>query len=631
MATPFENSIDDISSIAVQQRTVYTYDNSEQWPPICSILNRNARRMYNDRKQIMMNRLPILKWMPTYKPSYLFYDFIAGLTVGLTAIPQGIAYAIVAGLPPQYGLYSGFVGSFVYLVFGSSKDVTIGPTAILSLLIQHYVAENIDFAIFLAFINGALIFAFGMLNLGFLVQFISLPVTVGFTTAAALTIGSSQIKALLGIKGRTDGFIQSWWSVFEEINETKLWDTLLGVSTMIILLLLKNIRYKKNKRDIIDTSSIWRNEAKKYLCLGRNAIVVIFGTVLAYILTVYDIHPFTLTGNVESGLPELKVPPFETTIHEANGDVRTLHFTDLITHVGSTILALPLISILESIAVAKAFSKGKTIDATQEMLALGLCNLVGSFFQSMPVTGSFTRTAVNNASGVRTTFGGIITGCLVLLSLGFLTSSFHFIPKTTLAAVIICAMMFMVDKEDIKEIWRSKRVDIVPFFCTLIACLSYSIEFGIVFGIAINIAFVLYSIARPTIHVYNRKIMEHELLILLPDQSLTFSSADHFKYKILKYVVQSTPKVIIIDGRSVRTIDATVAKTLCTIVEDLHLLQRQVYFWHWSKEPMGVLCRLDSKMFALFKDAQTEDELLRSVSIENGKQGAAVQITNDHT
>lgn len=104
----------------------YSYDYSEQWPPICSILNRNVRRMYNDRKQILMNRLPILKWMPAYKPSYLFYDFIAGLTVGLTAIPQGIAYAIVAGLPPQYGLYSGFVGSFVYLVFGSSKDVTIG-------------------------------------------------------------------------------------------------------------------------------------------------------------------------------------------------------------------------------------------------------------------------------------------------------------------------------------------------------------------------------------------------------------------------------------------------------------------------------------------------------------------------
>lgn len=169
---------------------------------------------------------------------------------------------------------------------------------------------------------------------------------------------------------------------------------------------------------------------------------------------------------------------------------KTLDTLDMITHVGSSIIALPMISILESIAVAKAFceylfqmkliiacwkfltgesvlfyefeslcptAKGKTIDATQEMLALGMCNLVGAFVQSMPVTGSFTRTAVNNASGVRTTLGGIVTGVLVLLSLGFLTDSFRFIPKSTLAAVIICAMIFLVEKEEIKEIWRSKR------------------------------------------------------------------------------------------------------------------------------------------------------------------------------
>lgn len=261
---------------------------------------------------------------------------------------------------------------------------------------------------------------------------------------------------------------------------------------------------------------------------------------------------FFRIDRVASGLPELKVPPMQTTI-----DGRTLYFTDMIAHVGSSLLALPLISILESIAVAKAFckciflasgednlniiiatnffaiAKGRTIDSTQEMLALGMCNLFGSFFQSMPVTGSFTRTAINNASGVRTTLGGIVTGCLVLLSLAFLTGSFSFIPKTTLAAVIICAMFGLVDTEDIKEIWRSKRMypadcratlpiiycslsncsithagaDIIPLISTLIGCLAYSIEFGILIGIAVNLTFVLYSIARPTIHVYNRKVI----------------------------------------------------------------------------------------------------------------------------
>ncbi|XP_055325913.1 sodium-independent sulfate anion transporter-like, partial [Sitodiplosis mosellana] len=423
------------------------------------------------------------------------------------------------------------------------------------------------FATFLTLVNGALIFVFGMLNLGFLVQFISVPVTVGFTTAAAMTIGSSQVKSLLGIKGSANGFVESWISVFTNIKSTKLWDTLLGVSTITVLLCLKNLKYKKSLRDV-ESQSVWRNEFKKYLSLGRNAIVVIFGTLLAYILNVYDIHPFSLTGQVASGLPEIKIPPMHTTIGN-----QTLNTLDMITHVGSSIIALPLISILESIAVAKAFSKGKTIDATQEMLALGLCNLVGAFVQSMPVTGSFTRTAVNNASGVRTTLGGIVTGVLVLLSLGFLTGSFRFIPKSTLAAVIICAMVFMVEKEEIKEIWRSKRVDIIPFICTLVACLLISIEFGIIIGIVVNISFVLYSIARPVIHVYNRKVMEQELLVLMPDQSLTFSSSDHFKYKILKYVVQNTPKIIVIDGRYVRTIDATVAKVSSILIFILVIFQ----------------------------------------------------------
>lgn len=188
------------------------YDSSEPWPPVHTIIKRNVQRMYENRTQIAKNRLPILKWLPQYRLNYLFYDFIAGITVALTSIPQGIAYAVVAGLPPEYGLYAGFSGVLPYLLFGSCKDVIIGkvliegssaifehqyqtisdritihrllvclflftgPTAILALLIHRYVVESRDFAIFLAFLNGVLIFLFGLLNLGFLVQFISVPV-----------------------------------------------------------------------------------------------------------------------------------------------------------------------------------------------------------------------------------------------------------------------------------------------------------------------------------------------------------------------------------------------------------------------------------------------------------------------
>lgn len=190
---------------------------------------------------------------------------MAGLTVGLTAIPQGIAYAVVAGLEPQYGLYAGFMGCFVYFILGSCKDITIGtcaaacvhcgllllltkyflyvhtlkgPTAIMSLMIQKYVTDSADLAILSAFLSGIIILACGLLNLGFLVQFISQPVTIGFTSAAAITIGSSQIKSLLGLPGTSNDFVDAWQNTFRHIGETKLWDTVLGVSTIIFLLVL---------------------------------------------------------------------------------------------------------------------------------------------------------------------------------------------------------------------------------------------------------------------------------------------------------------------------------------------------------------------------------------------------------
>lgn len=189
------------------------YDSTEPWPPIHTIIKRNVHRMYENRAQIVKDRLPILKWLPKYRLNYFFYDFIAGITVALTSIPQGIAYAVVAGLPPEYGLYAGFSGVLPYLLFGSCKDVIIGknhksnfhpprahfkplrlfltgPTAILALLINRYVLESRDYAIFLSFINGVLIFLFGLLNLGFLVQFISVPVWEKTHSSKQLTINN---------------------------------------------------------------------------------------------------------------------------------------------------------------------------------------------------------------------------------------------------------------------------------------------------------------------------------------------------------------------------------------------------------------------------------------------------------
>lgn len=210
---------------------------AERWPDIGAVLRRQAQRTC--RPQLLLDRLPIIGWARSYQLGFLYQDFVAGLTVGLTAIPQGIAYAVVAGLEPQYGLYAELLASFVYCVFGSCRNVTIGPTAIMALMVQRYALMSPDMAVLASFASGCVVLALGLLNLGFLVQFISLPVTAGFTTAAALQIGSLQVKSLLGLPGRSTEFLDAWIHVFGHLTETKLWDAVLGVTTVGFLLAMK--------------------------------------------------------------------------------------------------------------------------------------------------------------------------------------------------------------------------------------------------------------------------------------------------------------------------------------------------------------------------------------------------------
>lgn len=212
-------------------------DHAQHWPDIGGLVRRHVRRTCD--RSLFVRRLPIIRWARTYQLGFLYSDCLSGLTVGLTAIPQGIAYAVVAGLEPQYGLYAELLASFVYCLLGSQRNVTIGPTAIMALMVQRYALMSADFAVLAAFCSGCLVLALGLLNLGFLVQFISLPVTAGFTTAAALQIGSVQVKSLLGIAGRSTEFLDAWVHVFTNIGRTQLWDAVLGISTVGFLVAFK--------------------------------------------------------------------------------------------------------------------------------------------------------------------------------------------------------------------------------------------------------------------------------------------------------------------------------------------------------------------------------------------------------
>uniref|UniRef100_A0AAG5CND9 STAS domain-containing protein n=1 Tax=Anopheles atroparvus TaxID=41427 RepID=A0AAG5CND9_ANOAO len=559
-------------------------DCRENFPAVGPILATKLGGVCN--KKLLLKRMPILQWLPTYEASYLIEDIVAGLSVGLTVIPQGIAFAVMANLEPQYGLYSAFMGCFVYCLFGSCKDLTIGPTAIMALMVQVYVGGlGADFAVLLTFLVGCIILLLGLLNLGFLVQFISMPVTAGFTSAAAITIASGQVKALLGLPGRSNEFLDSWVNVYINIGETKLWDALLGIATIVVLLMLRSFRGK------------W-SAVGKYLALSRNALVVIGGAALAYYFAASGSHPFSLTGTVNSGLPPMKLPPFRTVLNN-----ETILFPEMSSKLGSSIVALPLIAILETIAIVKAFSKGKSIDATQELIALGLCNIFSSLVSSMPITGSFTRTAVNNNSGVRTPLGGVATGVLVLLSLGLLTDTFYFIPKSVLAGVMIAAMFFMIEFHAAAEIWRTKKVDIIPFIVTIGACLLLGLEYGMLIGIGLNICFVLYMTSRPGIdQALFRTSCGIEAMVVKPDQSLIYSSIEYLKHKIVKMTDKTQVAVVIIDGSNVSYVDSTAAKILASTVDELTLRKCTVLLWNWNRSVRCTLLRLNKTLFySLFK------------------------------
>ena len=240
-----------------------------------------------------------------------------------------------------------------------------------------------------------------------------------------MIIGSSQVKPLLGIKsGSGSEFVQTWKNVFTHLDEVRYTDTLFGLFSLALLLLMKKPK----------CFSRWPIFSK-YLSLSRNAFVVIIGIITAYVFYLNGQEPFRLTGDIKKGFPEIVLPPFSTTL---NGKV--YNFFEMVEVFGLSLITIPLVSILEIIAISKAFSKGKVVDATQQMIALGFCNIASTFFQSVPITGSFTRTAVNHNSGVKTAFSGVITGIIVLLALGLLTGTFYFIPKTTLAAV--CRILY---------------------------------------------------------------------------------------------------------------------------------------------------------------------------------------------
>ncbi|XP_053659952.1 sodium-independent sulfate anion transporter-like [Anopheles marshallii] len=579
------------------------YDYRETPPrEVLSWLQRRTRVLCS--YLIVKKCLPVLSWLPRYQCSFATYDLIAGFTVALTAIPQSIAYGILSNLGPQYGLYSNIIGCLVYAVFGSVKDVTIAPTSLTAIMVQDVVKELEYGTALLTFLSAVVTISFGVLNLGVLVRFISIPVVMGFTSAACLTIGSAQVRSLLGIKtqGKRSDFVTSWTNVFTHLDEVRKADCILGCCSILILCSLRLTKDLGEGR--------WRTFFK-YLGLLRNALIVVLGATLAYFLTADMDNPtFNLTGTVPAGLPDFQVPPFSYT--NENGTFYS--FTDMLGVMRTSIITIPLVTTLEIVSVGKAFSKGKIIDATQEMIALGVANLLVSFCSPLPVAGSFTRSALNNSSGVRTTMSCAVTAVMLTLSLALLTNAIYYIPKTTLASVVISAMLFMVDYEEIGNIWRTKKLDLIPFLATALACLFYELDYGILVGIGINCGILLYLMSTPGLSSEEIQLVGQRILLIKIDQSLAFSSAERLRDWIIKRIGQrDNIDLVVIDGHNIHFADTTVAKSFVDIEEDLRTRNIQLLLWRFQCNVALTLLRMRKELFItmLRADVQLQDAVAR--------------------
>ncbi|XP_043499775.1 sodium-independent sulfate anion transporter-like [Polistes fuscatus] len=541
--------------------------------------------------------LLILQWLPKYTQFQAVSDVIAGITIGLTMIPQSIAYAALAGLTAQYGLYSAFLGGFIYLLLGTTKEVSIGPTSLMSLLVMEYTHDMpIDFVVLLTFLAGCIELAMGLLNLGFLVDFISIPVTSAFTSAAAIIIIVAQIQGLLGLRYKSHTIVDTLKQTYNNIENVHLPDIALSFSCIVFLLLFKNLQNFRNKSSGNKITRI--KKILWFFSIGRNALIVLITSIISFNLTKPESSPFTLSGKVKPGLPAMSLPPFSSQIGN-----RTYTFIDMCSHYGSGILMVPIIAVLTNVAIAKAFASGNSLNAKQEMLTLGICNILGSFFSSMPTCGAFTRSAVSSTSGVQTPMAGLYTGTLTLLALSFLTPYFYYIPRATLASVLVSAVLFMVDLRIFKVLWKGSKKDAVAAIATFVICILCNIEVGLLFGAALNIVFLLHPSARPNLSTIECKTdLGNEYLMLKPDTGFYYPAVDFLSTKLKMIATEYEKKKVplIIDCERFHGFDYTAIKSMERLSKQLNSERQRLWLLNVKPEAIQSISILADEKYFLF-------------------------------
>ncbi len=523
---------------------------------------------------MLKNYFPIFHWLPNYKKAYLTNDIVAGLTVGIMLIPQGMAYAMIAGLPPVFGLYAALVPQVIYALMGTSRQLAVGPVAMDSLLVASGltalslsgIEEYISMAIFLSLFMGTIQLSLGLLRAGFLVNFLSKPVISGFTSGAAIIIGLSQLKHVLGVNiPRNSKVHQLLFNVIEKFKEINIYTVTIATIAILIILLIK----KLNKRYRIN--------------IPGALLVVLFGILTVYGLELYH-SDVKIIGVVPDGLPAFKIPNI------------SLHTVAELTPIAIT---LALVAFMEAISVAKAVQEKQNeyeVDANQELIALGTSNIIGSLFQSYPTTGGFSRTAVNEQAGAKTGISAMVSAVIVGSTLLFFTSLFYYLPNAVLGAIIMVAVFGLIDFKYPVELFKKRKDEFILLLVTFLITISVGITQGIILGILFSLLLMVYRVSKPHIAViariegtnYYKNInrfhssvaIRKDVLGIRIDAQLFFGNTTFFKKALLKEIKLKGKhlKLLIINTEAISYIDNTAANMLYKMIQELKQKNIKVMF-----------------------------------------------------
>lgn len=507
----------------------------------------------------MIARLfPITKDLLTYNKSTLYSDLIAGLSIAVIVIPQGLAYAMIAGLPPIYGLYAALVPQFIHGIMGTSRHPAVGPVALDSLVVAialgalslSGIGEVVAAAIFLATMVGILQITMGLLQMGVLANYLSRPVISGFTSAAAIIIGLNQVEHLLGLQIESSNQIQKMLlSVAQNFNETHLITVVVGVSAMSLILVTK----------------------KYFSKFPSSLLVSVFGVLLIW-STRWDLHGVEIVGHIPAGLP--------------NFDLLTVS-PELVRNMLPFALTLAVIGYVEIISITKELEEQEEkyfLKPNKELMALGTANLVGSFFQSYPVSASFSRSAVKFQSGALTGMTAVFSASIVGLTLLFFTSLFFYLPIAVLAGIIMVAVIRLINIRYAIDLYKTRRDE---FFLLLITCLLtlfVGISQGILIGTLLSLLLMVIRTSKPHYAIlakvsgtnYYKNISRFEtdanidvnILILRFDAQLFFGNRDYFR-KIVFEEIEKKPnlKGFILVARGITYVDSSGLSTLSAMIK----------------------------------------------------------------